>query len=83
MTTKTIGIKKFRENITSLWKEAKKKKIRYIVMNHSEPIFEVKPIDEDELIIERYLKDIEEARQQVKEGKVYSADEVRKSLGLK
>lgn len=82
MTTKAIGIKKFRENITSLWKEAKKKKIRYIVMYHTEPIFEVKPIDEDELIIEKYAKDIAEAREQVKQGKVYTQEEIMKKFGL-
>ena len=82
MTTKAIGIKKFRENITSLWKEAKKKKIRYIVMYHTAPIFEVKPINEDELIIEKYAKDIQEAREQVKRGEVYTEEEIMKEFGL-
>lgn len=82
MTTKTIGIKKFRENITSIWKEAKKNKIRYIVMNHNQPILEVTPIDEDELIIEKYAADIAEAREQVKRGEVYTQEEVMKKFGL-
>ena len=82
MTTKTIGIKKFRENITSIWKEAKKNKIRYIVMNHNQPILEVTPIDEDELIIEKYAADIAEAREQVKRGEGYTQEEVMKKLGL-
>ncbi len=82
MTTKVIGVKKFRENISQLWKEAKKKNIRYIVMHHSAPIFEVTPIDESELILENLAKDISESRDQVKKGEVYSEEEVIKELGL-
>lgn len=82
MTTKIIGIKKFRENITNIWKGAKKKKIRYIVMYHSEPILEVNPINEKELILENLAKDIAEAREQVKKGEVYTEEEVLKELGL-
>ena len=82
MTTKVIGVKKFRENVTKIWKEAKEKKIRYIVMYHSKPILEVNPIYEDELIIEKFAADIVEAREQVKKGEVYSQEEVIKELGL-
>lgn len=83
MTTKAIGIKKFRENITSLWKEARKKKIKYIVMYHSEPIFEVTPIDEEELILEKHVAEIAEAREQIKRGEVYTQEEVLKKYGVK
>lgn len=82
MTTKIIGIKKFRENITKIWKEAKKNNIRYIVMYHSEPIFEVNPIDGDGLIIEKFAADVAEARGQVKRGEVYTHEEIMKELGL-
>ena len=82
MTTKAIGIKKFRENITSLWKEASKKKIRYIVLYHSKPILEVNPIDEDEMILDNLISDIEEAKEQVKKGATYTEEETYKKLGL-
>lgn len=83
MTTKVIGVKKFRENISQLWKEAKKKNIRYIVMYHSAPIFEVNPIDESELVLENLANNIAEAREQVKKGEVYSEEEVIKELDVK
>lgn len=82
MTTKAIGIKKFRENITSLWKEAREKKIRYIVLYHSKPILEINPINEDELILENLAEEIKEAREQVKRGEVYSEEEIMKEFGL-
>ncbi len=82
MTTKIIGIKNFRENITSLWKEAKKKNIRYIVMYHSKPVLEVSPLDDEEVILEKLAADIEEARSQVKRGEVYTEAEVYKRLGI-
>lgn len=81
MMTKVIGIKQFRENVTSLWREAKIKKIRYIVMHHSKPILEVNPIDEDELILETMAKDIK-ARIQAKKGRTYTHEEVYKKLGI-
>ncbi len=82
MTTKIIGIKQFRQNITTLWKDARKNNIRYIVLHHSKPIFEVTPIDEDELILEKFADDIAEARAQARRGEVYTEEEIRKELGI-
>lgn len=82
MTTKLIGIKKFRENVTSLWKEARDKQIRYIVLFHSKPVFEVTPISEEEILMERLADDIAKAREQVKRGETLTHEEVLKKLGL-
>jgi CRISPR/Cas system-associated endonuclease Cas3-HD len=78
-----IGIKKFRQNMTSLWKDAKKKNIRYIVMHHAEPILEVKPIKEEDLWSEKLVKEIAEAREQVKRGEVYTQEEIMEKFGIK
>ncbi|MBT3864599.1 hypothetical protein HOE49_04315 [Candidatus Peregrinibacteria bacterium] len=83
MTTKIIGIKDFRQNITNIWREARDKNIRYIVMYHTTPIFEVNPIDEEEMILDNLVGDIKEARSQVKKGETYSETEVYKKLGIK
>jgi len=82
MTTQMIGVKEFRDNITTLWKKAKKKNVRYIVMHHSTPVLEVNPIHDDTLILENLAKEIKETRRQVKKGDVYSETEVYKELGL-
>lgn len=47
MKTKIINLKQFRQNITKLWKEARKENIRFIVMFHSTPILEVLPCKDD------------------------------------
>lgn len=83
MTTKAIGIKEFRNNINSLWKQACEKQIRYVVLRHSVPIWEVKPIDENALILEKFADEIKEARAQYARGEYYTHDEVCKKLGLK
>lgn len=80
MTTKVIGIKEFRKNITNIWKNSRKENIRYIVTHHSTPILEVNPINEEELILEQHIKDIEEGRRDVANGDVYTLEEVRKIL---
>jgi len=52
MKTKIINLKKFRDNITFLWKEAKKNNIKYLVVYHSKLILEVFPKHEEEIIFE-------------------------------
>ena len=79
MTTKFIGIKEFRQNISKL---GKKKNMRFIVMNHSEPFLKVETINEDELFMQMYAKDIEEALKQVDKGQTRPLEEVMKELGI-
>lgn len=82
MTTKMIGIKQFRQNFTTLWKEARTKKIRYIVLYHSTPIFEVNPIEGNDVTLEQLAFDVKTARVQAKRGQVYSQEKIFKELGL-
>jgi len=82
MTTKLIGIKQFRQNVTNLWKEARTKKIRYIVLFHSKPVFEVNPISEEDIMMERLAADVAKAREQYKKGEYYTHEEMLKKLGL-
>ncbi|MBI4122375.1 MAG: hypothetical protein HY462_00075 [Parcubacteria group bacterium] len=82
MTTEVIGIKEFRQNITSLWKKARKKDTRYIVMHHSTPIFEVMPLSGNRLVLEKLARDVQKAREEARQGKLYTTEEVLKHLGL-
>ena len=82
MTTKLIGIKQFRQNVTSLWKEARDKKIKFIVLFHSKPVFEVTPISEEDILLERLAADVAKAREQYKKGEYYTEEETYKKLGL-
>lgn len=88
MTTRVIGIREFRQNMGKLHKEARKKKLRFIVMNHSVPVFDVQPIVdqdrlEDTLLVEKYGKEIEESLEQAREGKVYTLEHVMKEIRTK
>ena len=82
MTTKLIGIKQFRQNMTKLWKQGQKQNVRFIVMHHSVPVMKVEPMTEKELLLEKLAADIAEAREQVKRGETYTTEEVRRMLGL-
>lgn len=44
MTTKLISLNEFRSNLSNIWKQAKKKNEKYIVMVHSKPVLEVRPV---------------------------------------
>lgn len=81
ITTKMIGLKEFRTNITTLWKKAQKQGIRYIVMHHSRPVFDVSPIMQDDVLIQ-LASDVAKARQAAKQGRVYTQEQVLKRLGL-
>jgi hypothetical protein len=79
MTTRTIGIKEFRQNISKLSEE---KNVSFIVMNHSKPVFMVEPIDEDQLILEQYADQIDRGLRESEKGNTTSAAALRKSLKL-
>ena len=81
MTTKTVGIKEFRANISKYVKEARKKDVQYIVMNRNHPLFEIKPFPENEGL-ESLFMDIIQAEKDIKNGNVYSEEEVMKEFGV-
>lgn len=49
MTTQLISLNEYRKNISTLWKKAQKENIKYIVLSHSKPIFEVNPLHGNEV----------------------------------
>ncbi len=82
MVTKFIGIREFRQNITNLQAKALKNNWRFVVLNRNQPVFKVEPLTKKDAILEKIVIDIEEAREDVRKGRVYDAEEVRKELGL-
>jgi len=82
MVTKLIGIREFRQNITSLHKKARKNNWRFIVFNRNQPVFRVEPLSKKDATLEKLAFDIVEAREDVKKGRLYTAEEIRKEIGL-
>ena len=82
MTTKLIGIKEFRRNLTKVSKEAQTKNVYFIVMRHSKPVMKVLPMTRKELELEKLRADIAEARAQARRGEGHSSAEIRSMLGL-
>lgn len=82
MITKLIGIREFRQNITNLQEKALKNNWRFVVLNRNQPVFKVEPLSKKDAVLEKLAFDIEEAREDIKKGRLYDAEEVRKELGL-
>lgn len=82
MTTKLVGLKEFRQNLSAYTTQVQKKQIRIIVLKKNKPVLEINAIDPKEFGIEQLKKDIAEARKQVKEGKVYTHEQIKKELGI-
>ena len=82
MTTKLIGVREFRQNMTALYEKAIKNKLRYIVLNRNKPVFKIEPLNKKDFIIEKLAEDIKEARAEVKKGNIYDFEKVCKELGL-
>jgi len=79
MTTKLIGLKEFRQNLSTYTKEAEEQQIRFIVLKKNIPILEVKPFQKRaQFTLEDLMEEIKEARGQAKRGKVYSQKEIMK-----
>lgn len=81
MTTEIISIWEYRKNISSLWKKSKELNIKYIVLVHWEPAFEVNPIysntfndDWDTEYTEENHKAYLEAMEDLKNGDVIELD---------
>ncbi len=83
MTTKIIGIKEYRQNITTLWKEAREKNIRYIVMYHAQPVFEVMPLQDKDQLVDLLREEVKTAREQAKKGKIISHEALMEEFGIK
>ena len=82
MTTKLIGVKEFRQNIATLYKQATKNNWRFVILNRNQPIFKVEPLSKKDAIVEKLAMDIAEAREDVKKGRLYDFEDVCKELGL-
>jgi hypothetical protein len=82
MQTHFVGLKEFRQNISTLTRQAQTKNIRYVVLLRNEPVLDVRPLKKKDTTLEKLMRDVVRARKQVKEGKVYTMDEVKKYLEL-
>ena len=82
MITRFIGLKELRREIGGVADRARLRHERYIVLRKNEPIFELRPLSKTDATLEALTRDIAEAEADVKAGRVYSAKDVEKMLGL-
>ncbi len=79
MNTKFIGVKEFRQNMAGFAKQARIAKTRFVIVNRTTPLFELKPFAEDATLDDLFaeLKAIEKS---VARGHSYTHEEVLKEL---
>ncbi|MFA4891036.1 MAG: hypothetical protein WC604_01630 [Candidatus Gracilibacteria bacterium] len=82
MTTKFVGMKDFRQNMSQYTSQANDEKIKFIILKKNVPVLEINPIDEKEYAYTKFSKELEESEQQIKEGKFYTQEEVMMEFGL-
>lgn len=82
MTTRFIGVKDLRQSMAEITKDAQEKNERIIVLRKNRPIFELRPLSDEDSISESFRKDIEEAKADKKAGRVKSQAQVEKIFGL-
>lgn len=82
MVTKLIGVREFRQNMANLYLQAKKNNWRFVVLNRNQPMFKIEPLNEKDVVFEKLAGEIAEAREDIKKGRVYTAQQIRKELGL-
>ena len=82
MTTRFISLNEFRQNVAHFSGRPKKNKQRLILQTQNKFFFELRPLTKKEIAMEKFARDIAEAEEDVKAGRVYTTDEVRKRLGL-
>lgn len=82
MTTKMIGVKEFRQNMTKISNESLQKKQRLIILRKNEPIFELKPLSKEDASLEKLMADVNDSLSDLKKGDVYSHNEIKNLFGL-
>ena len=82
METHFIGTKELRQNMAKVVKDTERKNQRLIVMRKNKPVFELRPLSTNDMLVESFRKDIEEARSDKKSKNTYNQEEVEKILGL-
>jgi len=82
MTTRFVGTKELRQNMAKITKEAQEKNECIIVLRKNKPIFELRPLSDEDTLVESFRHDIEEARADKKAGKIFSQEQVLRELGL-
>ena len=83
MATQYVGLKEFKAKINDYAAKVQKKNARFVVMKKNKPLFEVTPLNDEAYYSEEFRKGIKRALADVKAGRVYSSEEVRKYLGIK
>lgn len=79
MTTKMIGIRSFRANMTKVLEEARTKNVHFLIMRFGEPIAHITPMKQKRRrlrTVEEVQADIAEARKQAARGEGYTAEEI-------
>lgn len=83
MSTKLIGLKEFRQNLSFFTKKVENKQMRIIVLKKkNKPVLKIDPINKQEFMLENLIRETQQAREQIKKGKINTIEEVRKKLGL-
>lgn len=82
MTTQFVGLKEFRQNLATYTTKVAERKTRLIILKKNRPLFEVRGLDEHTSSLEQLARDISQAREDVKQGRLYTTEQVRERLGL-
>ena len=82
MTTRFIGIKEFRQNISKFAAQARRTKQRFILMNNQDPIFEIRPLSKKDATLEGLVLRLKKAEDDIKAGRYYTQEQVEKMIGL-
>ena len=80
--TEFVGLKEFRQGISTFTKRALKTNTKYIVLKRNQPIGEFRPLSKKDQMIARLEAETAEARAAYKRGEYYTMDEVMKMVGL-
>jgi len=74
MTTELISLNEYRKNLSTIWKKSQKQNIKYIVLVHSKPVMEVKPIYNNQ------IEDVEPDNWEIKATNTYNKNKLENNL---
>lgn len=83
MTSHFIGTKDFPQFMTKVRGRTRKRNEQFILMHKNEPVFELRPLTKKEIKEQKLMVLIQEAKEDVKAGRVYTHEQVKKMFNMK
>jgi antitoxin (DNA-binding transcriptional repressor) of toxin-antitoxin stability system len=82
MNVTFVGVKELRQSMAKITSDAIRKKHRVIILKKNKPLFELRPLSQEDMVLLTFDHEIKQAQESVRRGETYTTEEVCKMLEI-